>query len=72
MLWLAAKTVYESAGIRKFTPHDLRRAWATALYARGMPLKQVSVLLGHCAVSVTERYIRVTETESSGHEYLPL
>lgn len=72
VLWLAAKTVYESAGIRRFTPHDLRRAWATALYARGMPLKQVSLLLGHCAVSVTERYVRVTESESTGHEYLPL
>jgi integrase/recombinase XerD len=71
-LWLAAKSVYEAAELRKFTPHDLRRAWASALYARGMPLKQVSTLLGHCAVSVTERYIRVFETESTGHEYLPL
>jgi site-specific recombinase XerD len=70
--WDVAKRIYEHVGIRKFSMHDLRRAWATALHANGMPLKRVSALLGHCGVNVTERYLRLTDSDSSGHEFLPV
>ena len=51
--------------------HDLRRAWASAVHAKGASLKQVSVWLGHADVQTTERYIRVYLTSTSGHQFLP-
>jgi integrase len=51
--------------------HDMRRAWASAVHAAGASLKEVSVWLGHSSVQVTERYVRIFESESSGHEFLP-
>ncbi len=68
--WEAIRKVREHLGLPRFSIHDLRRAWASALHARGMPLKRVSVLLGHSGIAVTERYIRLFETESTGHEFL--
>lgn len=69
--WDAIRKVREKLNLPKFSMHDLRRAWASALHAKGAPLKLVSVLLGHSGIHVTERYIRVFETEATGHEYLP-
>ncbi|MRG94638.1 tyrosine-type recombinase/integrase [Polyangium spumosum] len=68
--WDAILKVRTHLGLPKFSMHDLRRAWASALHAKGAPLKLVSVLLGHSGIHVTERYIRVFATESTGHEYL--
>lgn len=61
----------EKLKLPKFSIHDLRRAWASAMHANGATLKQVSVWLGHSSIGVTERYIRVFVTESTGHEFLP-
>ena len=69
--WDAIREVREHLGLPKFSMHDLRRAWASALHANGATLKQVSVWLGHSGIQVTERYVRVFETESTGHEFLP-
>jgi site-specific recombinase XerD len=52
-------------------PRHLRRAWASAMHANGASIKQVSVWLGHPTIAVTERYIRIFATESTGHEFLP-
>lgn len=70
--WDALKKVSEHLGLPRFSMHDLRRAWASALHANGMSLKQVSVLLGHSGIAVTERYVRIFNTEHTGHEFLPL
>ena len=51
--------------------HDLRRAWASAMHAKGASLKQISAWLGHSSVQVTERYIRLLADADSGHAYLP-
>lgn len=69
--WDALKKVSEHLGLPRFSMHDLRRAWASALHANGMSLKQVSVLLGHSGIAVTERYIRTFSTEDAGHAFLP-
>ncbi len=69
--WDAVRIVREKLKLPKFSIHDLRRAWASAMHANGATLKQVSVGLGHSSIGVTERYIRVFETESAGHEFLP-
>lgn len=69
--WDAIRIVREKLMLPKFSIHDLRRAWASAMHANGATLKQVSVWLGHSSIGVTERYIRVFETETTGHEFLP-
>jgi hypothetical protein len=39
------------------------------MHHRGASLKAVSVWLGHGSLGVTERYVRVIETD--GHQFLP-
>lgn len=68
-IWNRLQQVRKQVGLGHFSPHDLRRAWASAMHHRGASLKQVSVLLGHGSISVTERYIK--GLSSGGHEYLP-
>jgi integrase len=69
--WTAIRKVREDLQLPKFSMHDLRRAWASAMHANGASVKQVSVWLGHSSIQVTERYIRVFDSESTGHEFLP-
>jgi integrase len=72
-LWNALQKVRAELSLPKFAMHDLRRAWASALHANGASIKQVSVLLGHSGIEVTERYIRTYERDAKeGHQYLPL
>lgn len=70
-VWKEIQRVRKAASLPKFSIHDLRRAWASAVHAKGASLKQVSVWLGHADVQTTERYIRVFLTQTSGHEFLP-
>jgi hypothetical protein len=42
--------------IRAGTWHDLRHEYASRLVERGVPLAQVSDLLGHASITITERY----------------
>ena len=58
------------SAVPKFAWHDLRRAWASSMHSAGASLKRVSYWLGHSGIQVTERYIRLVETEG-GHEFLP-
>ncbi|MBB1295469.1 MULTISPECIES: tyrosine-type recombinase/integrase [unclassified Pseudoalteromonas] len=44
-------------------PHSLRRSYATNLYNRGVPIKKISLLLGHNQVSTTELYVRVNDED---------
>jgi integrase len=46
----------ERARIEDFTFHGLRHTFASWLTMKGRPLKEVSELLGHSSVKMTERY----------------
>jgi integrase len=46
----------ERAKIEDFTFHGLRHTFASWLTMKGRPLKEVSELLGHSSVKMTERY----------------
>ena len=70
-VWTALQQARKQAELPKFSMHDLRRAWASAVHANGASLKQVSVWLGHADVATTERYIMVFDAISNGHEFLP-
>jgi integrase/recombinase XerD len=48
--------VFKDAGIQGGHPHRFRDTFAVDLLLRGVPLDQVSVLLGHTSVKVTEKH----------------
>jgi len=70
-IWSQLQKARKAADLPKFSMHDLRRAWASAMHANGASLKEISVWLGHADVATTERYIRVYTTAEQGHKYLP-
>lgn len=51
------------AGIKKANPHKFRRTCATLALRRGMPIEQVSKMLGHEQISTTQIYLDLTEGE---------
>ena len=40
-------------------PHDLRRTYAQLGYQAGVPLTQISRLLGHASLTTTQRYLNL-------------
>ena len=48
--------VFQHAGIANGHPHRFRDTFAVDLLLRGVAIDQVSVLLGHSSVKITERY----------------
>ena len=44
------------AGVKDFRPHRLRDTFAVELLLQGVAMEDVSVLLGHGSISITERY----------------
>ena len=44
------------AGVKDFRPHRLRDTFAVELLLHGVAMEDVSVLLGHGSISITERY----------------
>ena len=66
--WQTFNGILETAGLPAgkendgYAPHDLRRTCATELYNKGMPLKEISLRLGHSSVVMTENYLRLDDT----------
>lgn len=59
------KTCTKKAGLRTdFVFHSLRHSFATNLLERGMPINQVSLLMGHSSVGTTNVYIRANPIDA--------
>lgn len=57
------------AGVKRANPHKFRRTCATLALRRGMPVEQVSKMLGHEQISTTQIYLDLTEGElAQAHE----
>ena len=54
--WGTLKTIFSAAGMPEVHPHMLRDTFAVEMLLAGVPLEQVSILLGHSTIRVTEKH----------------
>lgn len=63
----------EKIGISGLAPHDLRRTYAQLGYEAGIPITQISRLLGHSSVAVTQRYLNLDlDLDTTVSDFIPL
>lgn len=53
----------QAAELDGLTPHDLRHTYASWLLQRGVTIEQVSELLGHSTITMTQRYAHLADTQ---------
>ncbi len=54
----------ERAGVEgRVTPHEIRKAFATAMHRSGADLETIRRLLGHSSIIVTQTYLRLTDDD---------
>ena len=54
--WGTIKSIFRAAGIPDAHPHRLRDTFAFECLLAGVPLDQVSILLGHSSTKITEKH----------------
>jgi integrase/recombinase XerD len=60
-------------GKQELDPHDLRRTYAQLGYEAGVPLTQLSKLLGHADIATTQRYLNLDlDLETTASDFIPL
>ena len=57
------RRIAKRAGVEQANPHKFRRTCATMALRRGMPIEQVSKMLGHEDISTTQIYLDLNEEE---------
>jgi site-specific recombinase XerD len=53
----------KKAGIEHFTWHDLRHTFGSRLAMRGVDLRKIQDLMGHKTISVTLRYVHISQPD---------
>lgn len=63
----------ETIGKPALAPHDLRRTYAQIGYESGVPITQISRLLGHSSVATTQRYLNLDlDLETTISDFVPV
>lgn len=57
------RKIGKRAGVERVHPHRFRRTCATFALRRGMPIEQVSRMLGHANVATTQIYLDLSDDE---------
>jgi integrase len=61
------------AGKDDLQPHDLRRSFAQTGYEAGVPVAQISLLLGHSDIQTTMTYLNIElDVETTISDFIPL
>lgn len=55
-LWRLLRALAQAAGVDAFSPHDLRRTFATRMFEAGLELGEVQSLMNHADPRTTKRY----------------
>jgi len=59
-------------GKNDLAPHDLRRSFAQIGYEAGIPITQISKLLGHSSIDTTQRYLNLDlNLETTISDFIP-
>lgn len=59
-------------GLPDLAPHDLRRSYAQLGFEAGVPITQISRLLGHASMATTQRYLNLDlDLESTVSDFIP-
>jgi integrase len=59
-------------GYPALAPHDLRRTYAQIGYEAGVPITQISRLLGHASIATTQRYLNLDlDLETTVGDFVP-
>ena len=67
------KRIGKKLGKPSLAPHDLRRTYAELGHKAGVPITQLSVLLGHSSVAVTERYLNLElDLDVTASDFVPI
>lgn len=62
----------ERIGKPELAAHDLRRSYAQLGYEAGVPITQISKLLGHTSVATTQKYLNLDlDLETTASDFIP-
>lgn len=57
----------------KLAPHDMRRTYAQLGFEAGIPITQISVLLGHSNIGITQKYLDLEiDVDMTISDFIPL
>jgi integrase len=60
-------------GKPELAPHDLRRTYAQLGYENGVPVAQLSRLLGHSSIAITQKYLNLElDLDVTASDFVPL
>ena len=63
---------HDSARYLELQPHDLRRTYAELGRRAGVPISQISKLLGHASIETTQDYLNIElDLETTISDFVP-